>query len=99
MRDCLLGIDFDGMPIVPTSSAYGELEELALGLHDVKDVLEKGFDCSRSKRRTGIMERCLKKDGKILRVVVSQGYSSFMKEHVCVVVHVSLHGLMDFEGR
>lgn len=75
-----------------THSGYVELEKLALDLSDVRLVLETGFDCSKSKRKEGVLERCLRKKGKVLRVVVSRDHNVFLKEDVWVVVHVSLHG-------
>jgi hypothetical protein len=37
-----------------TEKAYREMAELGMDLHDVKEILENGFNCSRSKRRKGI---------------------------------------------
>ncbi len=87
-------VRFKGLLIAPSRSAYGELEGYALDLNDVKTVLEDGFDCARSKRRAGTIERCLPRNdgsGKVLRVVAARDYNDFLKQDVWVVVHVSVH--------
>lgn len=48
------------------------MAELGLDLYDVKEILENGFDCPRSKRRKGIEEKCIKKKGKTIKVVVEK---------------------------
>jgi len=55
-----------------TNKAYREMAELGMDLHDVKNILENGFDCSRSKRRKGIEEKCIKKRGKTVKVVAEK---------------------------
>ncbi|MFQ6056574.1 MAG: hypothetical protein ACE5J3_11395 [Methanosarcinales archaeon] len=51
-------------PIQPSRSAQ----------HDVIDVLNNGYDCSRSKRAKGTIERCLRRKNKIIKVVVVESY-------------------------
>jgi len=82
---------FRGLSLVPSLSAFRELEDLILDMNDVREVLEGGFDCSTGKRKEGILERCLRRNGKALRVVVARDFNNFLKRDVWVVVHVSLH--------
>ena len=80
-------------PIVPTKSAYHELADLLLNLFDVLDVLENGYDCSRSKRKKGKIERCLQLNNKVTRVVVAEGqfvYPDGWIENVYWLIHVSV---------
>lgn len=46
-----------------------ELAETRLDLWDVKEILENGFDCSRSKRKANIEEKCIRVGDKIIKVV------------------------------
>ncbi|MDO9538362.1 MAG: hypothetical protein Q7J68_08620 [Thermoplasmata archaeon] len=84
---------YKGRAIIPTRSAYHELEDLVLNLFDVADVLEKGCDCSRSRRKKEKLERCLQAGNKITRVVVADGqfaYSDGYVEDVYWLIHVSV---------
>jgi hypothetical protein len=46
-----------------------ELAEIRLDLWDVKEILENGFDCSRSKRKMNVEEKCIRVGDKIIKVV------------------------------
>ena len=62
-------------------------------LEDVIEVLEFGFECSASKRKAEIIERCLKRDSKVLRVVVAEKLDRQPEgslEEVYVLIHVSI---------
>lgn len=48
------------------------MTELGMDFYDVKCILENGFDCPRSKRRKSIEEKCVKKRGKTIKVVVEK---------------------------
>ncbi|MBI5036972.1 DUF4258 domain-containing protein [Candidatus Micrarchaeota archaeon] len=73
-------VEFQQLALAPTMSAYRELEDLGLDLTDVKEVLEDGFDCPKSKRKAGVLERCLRIGNKILRVVAAKDYQIFSKK-------------------
>lgn len=78
-----------------TKAAYRELHKLGMTLWDVKNVLEEGFECSRSKRKPGILERCVRKNGKLLKVVVKETVSRFPDgkiEDVWLILHVGKFG-------
>jgi hypothetical protein len=63
-------IQYKEIPIkTVTEKAYREMAELGMDLYDVKEILENGFDCHRSKRGKGIEEKCLEKKGKIIKAV------------------------------
>jgi hypothetical protein len=84
---------YKGRVIIPTRSAYHELEDLALNLFDAAEVLENGYDCARSKRKKGKVERCLQLDNKVTRVVAADGqfaYSDGYIEDVYWLIHVSV---------
>lgn len=84
---------YKGRAIIPTRSAYHELEDLGLNLFDVADVLENGYDCHRSRRKKGKLERCLQLDNKVIRVVVADGqfvYPDGYIENVYWLIHVSI---------
>lgn len=84
---------FRGHPIVPTRAAYHELETLGIDLYDIVAVLENGYNCSRSKRAKGKLERCLRIDHKTIRTVVAEGefgYPDGYVERVYWLIHVSV---------
>jgi len=59
----------------PTIHAYYEMADLGFDLYDVLSILEMGYDCSRGRRASGTIERCIKKGKKEYRVVVVESYS------------------------
>lgn len=65
----MFGVKYEGLSIEVSRSAYSELLKENLDLHDVLEVLENGF--SPSKRRKGIVERCLVKGKKVIKAVVA----------------------------
>ncbi|MEW6070423.1 MAG: hypothetical protein AB1485_07390 [Candidatus Thermoplasmatota archaeon] len=84
--------EYRGRRILPTRSAYRDLENLTLDLFEILDVLENGYDCPKGKRRAGIIERCLRKGKKVLRVVIAEGkflYPDGYVEDVYWLIHVS----------
>lgn len=79
--------------IVPTRSAYNELKDLRMNLFDALDVLENGYDCSRSKRSKGKIERCLRLNNHVTRVVVAEGqfvYPDGGIKEVYWLIHISV---------
>lgn len=71
-----------GKPLLPTRSAQNEMFDNDISLIDVENILESGFDCSRSKREKGKFEKCIQKGRKIIKVVVVD-----TGEHL-VIIHV-----------
>ena len=41
---------FKGLPLIPTRAAMNELYDNNMDLYTVLNVLENGYDCSKSKR-------------------------------------------------
>jgi hypothetical protein len=84
--------EYKNRKIIPTKSAYRELEDLKMDLFEVLEILEAGYDCSRGKRREGITERCLRKRRKVFRAVIAEGqflYPDGYTEAVYWLTHVS----------
>ncbi len=54
-----------------TKAASEELWHLKKDLWDVLEILEKGYDCSMSKRKPNISERCMNQGNAVLKVVVA----------------------------
>lgn len=75
---------FKGKPVMPDykRNVLSELEEERMDLDDVVEVLETGFDCSTSKRESGILERCIQKKDRIIKVVVEEGDEYWGLRHV-----------------
>lgn len=56
-------------PIIPSLSAQEELDKIGADLWLVKEVLERGYDCAASRRKPNIVEKCIRKKDKEIRVV------------------------------
>ncbi|MEW5760510.1 MAG: hypothetical protein AB1779_07075 [Candidatus Thermoplasmatota archaeon] len=59
-----------------------ELEKEVLDLDDVVKILETGFDCSSSKRDKAIIERCIQKKNRIIKVAVEDAGDYWILGHV-----------------
>ncbi|MDP3742245.1 MAG: hypothetical protein Q8R15_02945 [Candidatus Micrarchaeota archaeon] len=84
---------FEGLRVVGSKAAERELFDLGLWLNDAVEVLDSGFECSRSRRKSDKIERCLRKGNRVLRVVGAYSYNYLLREEVLVIVHVSIEGL------
>jgi hypothetical protein len=51
-------------------------------LEDVVQILEEGFDCSRSKRKKNIYERCIQRGKTIIKAVVADTGEHLVLTHV-----------------
>jgi len=79
--------------VLPSLRADREMLRLGLYLEEVIDVLEAGSECARSARSVGVMERCLHRGGRLLKVVAVSSETRWSREEVWLVVHVGeLHG-------
>ena len=58
--------------VVPplTKEVWYELLRLGMDLYDVAYILENGYDCPSGKRSKGIIEKCIRRRNKIIKVVV-----------------------------
>ncbi len=77
-------------PLIPTLSATRELLKLNMDLYDVLKILEKGFDCTESKRKSGVIERCVKKKNKIFKVVIVKDEWRWSGEKIWTITHVGV---------
>ncbi len=53
-----------------TESAFREAGEIGLDLDDVANLLSESYDCAKGRRKQGIEERCARRNGKILKIVI-----------------------------
>ena len=52
------------------------------------EVLKEGYDCSRSKRRKGVLEKCIDKGNKTIKVVVQRGNIELDGQDCWELIHV-----------
>lgn len=81
---------FQEKPLIPTKDAQREMDEIGIGLWRVKEILEKGYDCSRSKRAKNIIEKCLYRKNKEIRVVAA--LVRFYQGEFWRIIHVGKTG-------
>lgn len=81
---------FKGLPIIPSASADRELAKLNLLLSEAVIVLEEGFACSRSKRKKDVLERCVRKGKKTLKVVAAKSYNYSLETECWLLIHVGV---------
>ena len=85
---------YQGLPIIPVQTRKGqknvldELRQYEMDLDDVVDVLNEGYDCQRSKRRKGVVEKCLNRSDKTIKVVIQKGYIEFDGKDCWELIHV-----------
>jgi hypothetical protein len=56
--------------IKATKNAANELWRFKKDLWDILEILENGYDCSRSKRKINVLEKCVRKGNNIFKAVV-----------------------------
>lgn len=83
--------DYRSIPIrAITESATREAEEIGLNLEDISNLLNGSYNCAESKRQKGIEERCVRKDNKILKIVIElrrskSGFNYWRIRHIAFV--------------
>lgn len=65
-----------------------EMTKLGFDGWDVLEILKEGYDCSASRRREGILERCMDKGRKTVKVVTVKSYNWSLESDVWVITHV-----------
>ena len=86
--------NYQGLPIIPVQTRRGQknvIDELAqnvMDLDDVAEILNEGSDCSRSKRRKGVLEKCINRGNKTIKVVVQRGFIELGNEECWELIHV-----------
>jgi hypothetical protein len=79
-----------GKALKLSNHAYRELFSHHMTLYDVLEVLERGYDCSRSRRKKGVIERCLRTKSGLTRVVVAESYNHDEEMEIWLVIHVGV---------
>ena len=59
-------------------------------LRDILDILEQGYDCAKSKRKKGTIERCLDRKKITMRVVIVRAYNYSLDSEAWVIIHVGI---------
>ena len=86
--------NYQGLPIITVQTRRGQknvLDELVkyeMDLDDVAEILNEGYDCSRSKRREGVLERCIDRGNKVIKVVVQRGFIELDGKECWELIHV-----------
>ena len=81
---------FEERPLIPTKDAQKEMDEIGVDLWRIKETLERGYDCSKSKRAKNVVERCLFRKNKEIRVVAT--LVEFNEGEFWRIVHVGKTG-------
>lgn len=79
---------FKGIQIIPSRAASDEMIKYGLLMEDIIEILNDGYDCYRRKRKENIIERCIDKKEKTLKVVISKVYYYSLNEEVWILTHV-----------
>lgn len=85
---------YQGLPIITVQTRRGqknvidELVKNGMDLDDVAEILNEGYDCSRSKRRKGVLEKCIHKGNKTIKVVVQLGFIELDGKDCWELIHV-----------
>lgn len=81
---------YRGLPIIPSDAADKELAKYDLFYEDVLRVLKEGYDCSKSRRKKGTLERCVRKGKKTLKVVVVKSVNYALDTECWLLIHVGI---------
>jgi hypothetical protein len=57
---------------------------------DILDILETGFDCERSRRKKGTIERCKRYKNKTWKVVAVDSVQRWNDTPVWLIIHVGV---------
>lgn len=82
--------EWGGKELKPSGAAFRELLKHNMDLYDVLDILENGYDCQRSKREKGTIEKCMKKGKKIRKVVVVDSLQYYDDTEVWLITHIGV---------
>jgi hypothetical protein len=77
-----------GRSIRPTRSADREMVDCRIYLHEIQKILEEGTAISRSKRKSGTLEKIMRIRGRRIKVVVVESESHWNDELIWLVIHV-----------
>ena len=62
---------YQGNDIRVTKEAAEELWQLKQDLWNVLEIIEEGYDCSSSRRKENILEKCARKGNDVYKAVVA----------------------------
>ncbi|MBI2529922.1 MAG: hypothetical protein HYW05_02165 [Candidatus Diapherotrites archaeon] len=79
-----------GLPVIPSRSAFTELEQCGISLCDVAEILEYGFDCGSGRRKKDVIEKCIWRGNKTLKVVVVNAYNNFYRTGCWLIIHAGV---------
>ncbi|MBI2128856.1 hypothetical protein HYU07_01320 [Candidatus Woesearchaeota archaeon] len=85
---------YQGLPVITVQTRRGqknvvdELVEYEMDLDDVVAILNEGYECSRSKRRKGVLEKCVDRGDKTVKVVVQRGFIELDGRECWELIHV-----------
>ncbi|MBW2977139.1 hypothetical protein KY347_06880 [Candidatus Woesearchaeota archaeon] len=82
----MLNVEYKGLRIAVSSAAMRELLKEEKTLLDVAEILERGYDSPR-KRKKGTIERWMDKGNKTFNAVIAKDYDEIMKEDCWVLIH------------
>ncbi|MBU1487029.1 ArsA family ATPase [bacterium] len=71
---------------------YRYMEALGMDLFDVCVILENGYNCSGSKRKKNVVERCIDRKRKTYKVVVAKSYNYSREEDIWLLIHAGIFG-------
>ncbi|MBI4162804.1 MAG: hypothetical protein HY513_03910 [Candidatus Aenigmarchaeota archaeon] len=95
----MLNVHYKGLRIEPTLAGTRELLKHDKDLTDVLEILNEGYECSASKRKENIIERCIRRNEKEFKVVVGKTKVKFQdgyEEDVWRLIHF---GIVTFKKR
>ena len=78
------------LPLIPTRAAMNKLYENNLDIYMVLNVLENGYDCAKSKRAKGTIERWLNEKRKTIRIFVVKSFNYSLNMDVWAITHVGI---------
>ncbi|MDP2749761.1 MAG: hypothetical protein Q8O89_02935 [Nanoarchaeota archaeon] len=94
--DDIFKVKYKGMMVDLSLHAVREMGSLGIKLSDVKNILETGFNCERSRRKEGTEEKCIIRGNKIIKVVAVRNCNIYNNEEVWLIIHV---GRFSFKKR
>ncbi|MFH0714482.1 MAG: hypothetical protein V1847_01570 [Candidatus Diapherotrites archaeon] len=81
---------FEGLKVIPSRSAFRELCRQGMTIADAIRVLEEGFDCEVSPRKKEVLEKCVRKGRKMLKVVAVKSFNYSMNCECWLLLHVGI---------
>lgn len=79
---------WQGLPVVPSHAAAREMLNEKFNSEDILQVLEEGEEVVAKKRADGVVEKCLRKGRRSIKVVVARSCNKFFETDYWVIIHV-----------